>query len=49
MRSFKAKMPDNKGSVVLVDTPGFDDGTKTAEDILDEVNAWMRKKQVHKR
>ena len=49
VRSFKMKMPDNSGSVVLVDTPGFDEDTKTAEDILDEVNAWMKRKQVHKR
>jgi len=32
-----------------VDTSGFDDDNKTAEDILDEVNAWMKRKQVHKK
>ena len=33
-----------KETVVLVDTPGFDEHSKTAEDILDEVYAWMKKK-----
>jgi len=38
-----------KETFVLVDTPGFDEYSKTAEDILNEVNTWMRKKQVIKR
>jgi len=38
-----------KETFVLVDTPGLDEYSKTAEDILNEVNAWMKKKQVHKK
>ena len=47
VRSAKAKM--QKETFVLVDTPGLDEYSKTAEDILNEVNAWMKKKQVHKK
>jgi len=40
-------MRDSKSSVILVDTPGFDDYTTNAEDILEDVKHWLQNKQVY--
>ena len=45
IRSTKVKIK-GKGTVILVDTPGFDESTRTAEDILEDVYRWLRRKQV---
>ena len=47
VRSIETKMRDSKSSVILVDTPGFDDYTTNAEDILEDVKHWLQNKQVY--
>ncbi len=34
---------DGNHSLVLVDTPGFDDTTRTDMEILDMIGAWLEK------
>ena len=42
VRAAKTKMAGY--SVLLVDTPGFDDYSKTADDVLEEIKPWLLKK-----
>jgi len=46
IRSTKVKI-EGKGTVTLVDTPGFDENTRTAEDILEDVYEWLGRKRVY--
>jgi len=46
VRFVRARVRDGNGSIVLVDTPGFDGHPKTAEDILNDINDWLKRKSV---
>jgi len=46
MRSVKVRIHNGNGHIILVDTPGFDDYGKNAEDILKAAYVWLRQKSV---
>ena len=43
MCSVKVRVHNGYGSTVLVDTPGFDEDTRTVADSLKDVYDWLRK------
>jgi len=46
VRSVEVMVHNGNGSVILVDTPGFDGFKRTAEDILEDTCDWLKKKSV---
>ncbi|PPR05331.1 hypothetical protein CVT24_008050 [Panaeolus cyanescens] len=45
----KIPIPETKSSIVLVDTPGFDDPERTNAEILEIIAAWLEKSYRQKR
>ncbi|KZP02528.1 hypothetical protein FIBSPDRAFT_969882 [Athelia psychrophila] len=43
IRAVRTKHPDDQGSVVFVDTPGFDDTNRSDNDILAQIARWFVK------